>query len=164
MWLFALTAGALFAGCENSVSLALDLPREDLVALAFLPKNGGIRAFALREGEAPGLELEEGDRAYAFVVGHAELSDLARARLPLDATAGAGVRLSTDPVIPGKGSCGFCVLPAAEPPQRVAPGDSCPLPPFARVLDLAASGAAVEDGSLEETRKMILVDWPGTCP
>ncbi len=157
-------AFALLAGCENAVSLALEIPPQDLAALVFLPAGGEVRALSFRAGEPAEILLEEGDRAYVFVVAHRELTDLSRAALPLDATGGADVRLADDPPLPGKGACGFCVFPAQEPPQRVAPGDSCPLPPFARVFDLAGGGGEVDAEPFAEVRSMILVDWPGTCP
>jgi hypothetical protein len=160
-----LAAACLLAtGCETTRSLALDVPAEDLVAVAIVSPGGDTRALVLREDDAPSIELADGDRAYAFTVAHAAFVNLDGSPLPRDAIRGADVHLEGELPIAGKGSCGFCVLPAETPPQRVTPGDSCPLPPFARAIDLLEGGKEIELAPLDELRKRILVDWPGDCP
>jgi hypothetical protein len=154
----------LATGCETAISLALDLPPEDLAALAIVGADGNTRVLELREGEAPSIELADGDRAYAFAVAHAALVNLDGSPLPRDATRGADVRLDDEPRASDRGLCGFCVLPAELPPQRVTPGDSCPLPPFARVIDLLDGGKQIDIAPLDDLRRRILVDWPGDCP
>lgn len=153
----------VLGACESAISLAIDIPPEDLAAVAIVSADGTPRVVDLRPQEKQPIEVEDGDHAYAFVVAHSELANLDGTPLLKDATRAADVRLDDEPRTADKGTCGFCVLPATVPPQRVAPGDSCPLPPFARALDLMDGGKEIDAASLESLRTRILVDWPGEC-
>lgn len=159
-----LALGGVVSGCEQAISLAIDVPPEDLVALAIVAADGSARALELRDRESPSLVVAEDARAYAFIVAHAELANLDGSPLPRDAALAADVRLDVDPRSSDHGSCEVCVFPSDTPPQRIVPGDSCPLPPFARVIDLLDGGRAVERTELDSLRRRILVDWPGDCP
>lgn len=162
---WAVFLGAILAsGCETAISLAIDVPPEDLVAVAVLAADGSARALELRDRDSPSLTVAEDARAYAFIVAHAELANLDGSPLPRDAARAADVRLDTEPRASDRGSCAACVFPSDTPPQRIVPGDSCPLPPFARAIDLLDGGRSVERTEVDALRTRILVDWPGDCP
>ena len=67
--------------------------------------------------------------------------------------------------------CQRCIVPAAEPPAIVFPGDRCPPPDFApvRVLIPSAEGftelapeASTEH--VQNARAVVQLNWPGDCP
>src|SRR5688572_10839355 len=155
------------AGCHDTIAVALDIPPEDLAVLSHERGGEVTSVVELRPGDQPEIELSEDEHAYVWIVAHANLVNLDGTPLPKDATLGADVRLHFEARASGKGSCGSCALPTDDPPQRLAPGDSCPLPKFSRVLDLVGDGAdpiEIDASQLDALRTAILVDWPGSCP
>ncbi len=93
------------------------------------------------------LDVGEGLSAAVFVVRAQDLVDLDGRPLPADFRPAVTADLTL-------GSCP-CVAPESRP-RVVAPGERCPLPPFAEVVS--------EQPVPPELGSKIALEWPGECP
>lgn len=157
------------SGCREVLTATLHLASDDLAIVSTLGEDGTLDAATLEESGVGPLPIREGDRAYAWVLAYGSFVALGGEPIPRPLAREVTVHVDDEARAVGHGDCGRCVLPSDVAPQALAAGDSCPIPAFARVVDLVASDgrstpAEVPPAEVSALRRRIFLDWPGTCP
>lgn len=159
----------LAASCRGGVTEELDLYPDDIAVITILHDSGALDTRLLGGSGLAAIPIERGDRAHAWIYPSGSFVDLTGVLIDASFRSALAVRVAGRPRAPRNGTCERCVLPSDTAPVHVTPGDSCLLPPFARVVDLIATerrvrAVEVPIAEVEEVRKRVYLDWPGACP
>ncbi len=145
-----LSIGSPSAGCSNSRSFEIPkLPDELALAALIEPESGRIAARAFIVDGATTLEGDfDGEYAVgAWVIARDELVGIDGRPFTDDELRG---------FVAGSGDvgCRRCPLSTVDPPQVMARGTTCGVPPFARSVGTMDSALL---------RSAVRIEWPGPC-
>lgn len=178
--LLILAAG--LAACSDGVSLPLDAQAGDLiVVLSTVDGRATPQIFVHDPGKVLQVDSDAERPIFTWVLPKAAQVDEQGQALSAEQLALATARLAGDSLDPvaNTGSCERCNAPTLSAPIVVHPGDSCPLPSFspggiwkaeldygcraAKDSNLCPEGSVDDQAAIEEARRQIRIDRPGTC-